>query len=197
MYESSAIFLRLDAPPRETQQSQLFPDGIGVDGMEFLFWGDVESALKLGGVRQSQRTEGEPYGEEVEVDLNRRVWEVAARRWIDGKLGAIFIECSYDSSRPSEFLYGHLKPLGLHAELGILASLVIATRQDPPGTRPLEGLKVCITHVKTSLIPHPSGTTDRERVFSELQALEKMAEREGSALGVQWVMCESGMRIVV
>jgi hypothetical protein len=91
MYESSAIFLRLDAPPRETQQSQLFPDGIGVDGMEFLFWGDVESALKLGGVRQSQRTEGEPYGEEVEVDLNRRVWEVAARRWIDGKLGAIFV----------------------------------------------------------------------------------------------------------
>ena len=56
--------------------------------------------------------------------------------------------------------------------------------------RPLEGLKVYVTHIKEALIPHPSGKSARERIISELEDLEK----EGQ-LGVEFIAVKRGDRI--
>ncbi len=108
------------------------------------------------------------------------------------------IECSYDSSRPFDVLYGHLQPQTLYAELQVLGSLVrkfVSAGDDNDRKQPLHGLKIYITHVKTSLVPHPSGKTNRERVFEELKELESGAG--GGGLGVEFVMLENGMRVLV
>ena len=56
--------------------------------------------------------------------------------------------------------------------------------------RPLEGLKVYVTHIKEALVPHESGQPARTRILGELRALEK--ERQ---LGVIFVCVEPGDRI--
>lgn len=53
---------------------------------------------------------------------NRQVWREAAPKVAEGQLGAIFIECSYDDSRPDDQLFGHLAPRFLIEELKVLAS---------------------------------------------------------------------------
>lgn len=52
------------------------------------------------------------------------MWKEAARKIYSGSLGAIFIECSYDSSQPDSALYGHLSPAHLIAELKVLGGYV-------------------------------------------------------------------------
>ena len=59
---------------------------------------------------------------------NHIVWNDAASKFVDGKLSAIFIECSYDDSTRNEDLYGHLCPRHLIAELAYLAHRVMALR---------------------------------------------------------------------
>jgi hypothetical protein len=49
---------------------------------------------------------------------------------------------------------------------------------------------VFITHIKESLIPHPTGRTAREIVMSELQQLEEVGK-----LGVEFVEVKRGDRI--
>jgi cAMP phosphodiesterase len=56
--------------------------------------------------------------------------------------------------------------------------------------RPLEGLRVFVTHIKEALVPHPSGKSARERILSELEALE-----EKEQLGVQFIAVNRGDRI--
>lgn len=63
---------------------------------------------------------------------NRRVWETAAPKVASGKLRAIFIECSYNDSVDDAYLYGHLCPRHLVAELTVLASNVMETRETSP-----------------------------------------------------------------
>lgn len=63
---------------------------------------------------------------------NRRVWETAAPKVASGKLRAIFIECSYNDSVDDAYLYGHLCPRHLVAELTVLASKVMETRETSP-----------------------------------------------------------------
>ena len=58
------------------------------------------------------------------------MWKEAARKIHSGSLGAIFIECSYDSSQPDSALYGHLSPAHLIAELKILGGYVENLRRD-------------------------------------------------------------------
>lgn len=58
------------------------------------------------------------------------MWKEAARKIYSGSLGAIFIECSYDSSQPDSALYGHLSPAHLIAELKILGGYVEDLRRD-------------------------------------------------------------------
>ncbi|RFU35736.1 hypothetical protein B7463_g594, partial [Scytalidium lignicola] len=73
-------------------------------GREVLIFGDVEpDSLSL-------------------LPRNRQVWREAAPKVAGGELGAIFIECSYDDSRPDEQLFGHLAPRFLIEELKVLAS---------------------------------------------------------------------------
>jgi cAMP phosphodiesterase len=83
-------------------------------------------------------------------------------------------------------MFGHISPPGLYHELKTLASLIKAKDTN----RPLDGLKIYVTHVKEALIPHPSGKSARERILGELEELEK----EGK-LGVEFVAVQRGDRI--
>lgn len=97
---------------------------------------------------------------------NRLVWEAAAPKIADGKLRAIFIECSYTDSVEDDYLYGHLRPQHLAAELTALADKVMDSRDGATGSKsetpdpqrwaaetrlPLDGLHVYIIHIKETL----------------------------------------------
>lgn len=58
------------------------------------------------------------------------------------------------------------------------------------GRRPLEGLRIFVTHIKDSLAPHPSGQSARERIMQELNELELKG-----GLGVEFVEVRKGDRI--
>lgn len=77
-------------------------------GREVLIWGDVEpDSISL-----SPR--------------NKQVWSEAAPKIISGRLGGIFIECSFDNSITDDRLYGHLASRYLNEELKSLVSEVEA-----------------------------------------------------------------------
>lgn len=81
-----------------------------LSGKEIIIFGDVEpDSVAL-----------EPH--------NLRVWRTAAPKIVSGVLRAIFIECSYNDSVDDAYLYGHLCPRHLVAELKVLAKLVMETR---------------------------------------------------------------------
>lgn len=54
----------------------------------------------------------------------------------------------------------------------------------------MQGLRVFITHIKESLIPHPSGKDVREIIMGELRALEA-----AGGLGIEFVEVKRGDRI--
>jgi len=83
-------------------------------------------------------------------------------------------------------MFGHISPPGLYHELKHLAGMVKAKETK----KPLDGLKVFVTHIKEALIPHPSGKTARKRILSELELLE-----EEGQLGVEFVAVHRGDRI--
>ncbi|EEH50734.1 3',5'-cyclic-nucleotide phosphodiesterase PDE1 [Paracoccidioides brasiliensis Pb18] len=56
---------------------------------------------------------------------NGKVWDIAAPKLANGTLRAIFVECSFPDSIDDNYLYGHLCPRHLIAELEALASRVI------------------------------------------------------------------------
>lgn len=66
---------------------------------------------------------------------NKRVWETAAPKVAAGTLRAIFIECSYNDSIDDAYLYGHMCPRHLVAELTVLATKVMEARESLPGER--------------------------------------------------------------
>ena len=55
---------------------------------------------------------------------NKQVWSEAAPKIASGRLGGIFIECSFDDSITDDRLYGHLATRYLNEELKVLASEV-------------------------------------------------------------------------
>lgn len=55
---------------------------------------------------------------------NKHVWTEAAPKIASGRLGGIFIECSFDNSISEDRLYGHLSSRHLNDELKTLASEV-------------------------------------------------------------------------
>ncbi|KAI2791122.1 hypothetical protein POX_c03978 [Penicillium oxalicum] len=59
---------------------------------------------------------------------NKRVWEAAAPKIHAGSLGAIFMECSFSDSIDDSYLYGHLCPRHVAAELKVLAGKVMELR---------------------------------------------------------------------
>jgi cAMP phosphodiesterase len=52
---------------------------------------------------------------------NKYIWSEAAPKIVSGALRGIFIECSYDDSQSTDFLFGHLAPRFLIEELTALA----------------------------------------------------------------------------
>ncbi|WVQ99702.1 hypothetical protein IAU59_006843 [Kwoniella sp. CBS 9459] len=193
-YESSAMFIRYDPgaitqPDSSPSSLSLTPNGngsrIGPDaGREFLFFGDVESSYR----RPGEEGVDVERGKEAE-EMNKAIWKEAAKSWEDGRLCGIFIECSYDSSRPAHLMFGHLSPPAVYHELEILASMVSAGSSD---SRPLGGLKIFITHIKDALVPHPTGKTAREIIMGELDDLEAKGR-----LGVEFVETKKGDRIEI
>ncbi|WWD17019.1 hypothetical protein CI109_101455 [Kwoniella shandongensis] len=151
-------------------------------GRQLLFFGDLESSFRKPGEEEVDAMRKDLAGE-----MNRTIWTQAAKSWKEGKLAGIFIECSYESSRPAGLMYGHLSPPSLWHEMQTLATIVSPTER-----RPLEGLKVYITHIKDNLTPHPSGRTAREIIMSELWELEKQGR-----LGVEFIETKRGDRIVI
>ncbi|KAJ5491308.1 hypothetical protein N7539_002875 [Penicillium diatomitis] len=74
---------------------------------------------------------------------NKRVWEAAAPKVHMGRLGAIFMECSFSDSIDDSYLYGHLCPRHVAAELSVLAAKVMELRDpashDKKRKRPASG----------------------------------------------------------
>jgi hypothetical protein len=66
---------------------------------------------------------------------NKLVWEAAAPKIANGKLRAIFIECSYNDSTDDSYLYGHMCPRHLVFELSALASKVMEVRDGKMGEK--------------------------------------------------------------
>ncbi|OQD78676.1 hypothetical protein PENDEC_c001G05732 [Penicillium decumbens] len=60
---------------------------------------------------------------------NKRVWETAAPKVASGILRALFIECSYTDAVNDAYLYGHMCPRHLIAELKVLATQVMNVRE--------------------------------------------------------------------
>ncbi|KAJ5983320.1 Cyclic-AMP phosphodiesterase class-II [Penicillium waksmanii] len=97
-------------PTMATVESSAFFLRDSISGKEIIIFGDVEpDSVAL-----------EPH--------NRRVWKTAAPKIEDGTLRAIFIECSYNDSVDDAYLYGHLCPRHLIAELSVLAKFVMEVR---------------------------------------------------------------------
>jgi cAMP phosphodiesterase len=71
---------------------------------------------------------------------NKQVWSEAARKFVAGRLGGIFIECSFDDSTTTDRLYGHLAPRFLMEELRVLADEVENLR-DPVKDEDVENKK--------------------------------------------------------
>ncbi|KAK5797631.1 hypothetical protein VI817_003922 [Penicillium citrinum] len=101
-------------PAMATVESSAFFLRDSMTGKEIIIFGDVEpDSVAL-----------EPH--------NRRVWQTAAPKIAQGNLRAIFIECSYNDSVDDAYLYGHLCPRHLIAELRVLAKLVMEAREKKP-----------------------------------------------------------------
>lgn len=108
------------------------------------------------------------------LDLNQKVWKEAAVSFKAGNLRTIFIECSYDSSRPAQLLYGHLSPPFLFEELVCFAKLVSSTEDVQ---NKLIGLNVVIIHIKDDITPIQNGIPStgldiREKISKEILDLE-------------------------
>ncbi len=100
----------IDRSPPPLDSTAYFITHKGHD-KDVLFFGDVEPDC----VSKSPR--------------NRGVWSHAAERFAEGKLNAIFLECSFPRGHPTEFLYGHLSVEHLFDELRVLAQMVKRYRQ--------------------------------------------------------------------
>ncbi|KAM0176315.1 hypothetical protein ACHAPF_004965 [Botrytis cinerea] len=98
-------------PARAYTSSACFIHDIA-SGNEILIWGDVEpDSLSL-------------------FPRNKQVWQDAAPKIAAGILKGIFIECSYDDSRPDDLLFGHLTPRYVVEELKVLAVETEKCRED-------------------------------------------------------------------
>ncbi|GAA5929667.1 3',5'-cyclic-nucleotide phosphodiesterase PDE1 [Sporobolomyces koalae] len=126
-------------------------------GSEFLFFGDVEPDS---------------------ISCHPRclpVWEAAASKIVDEKLGVIFLECSYPSSQPEDKLFGHLSPPFVLEELKVLAQCVVAERAKRglgAIEHPLSGVHVVIQHIKDDIFTPESNKRNPVEAKPRPQPLE-------------------------
>ncbi|MBS0607412.1 MAG: 3',5'-cyclic-nucleotide phosphodiesterase [Verrucomicrobia bacterium] len=107
----------------------------------------------------------------------KAVWNRIAPLIAQKKLRAIFLECSYPSSRPDGKLFGHLNPKYMLEELRSLARLV---NPNSPQTA-LKDIKVVVTHIKDSLLKGDSAQ----------QSIERELEK-GNDLNIQFIFPRQG-----
>jgi hypothetical protein len=80
------MFIRYDPsliPDREKQSEEGEDEAAG---REFLFFGDVESGWRKTGEEDWDKEHGE-----IAAELNRAVWEEAAKSFDEGRLAGIFV----------------------------------------------------------------------------------------------------------
>ncbi|EGG08667.1 uncharacterized protein MELLADRAFT_84663 [Melampsora larici-populina 98AG31] len=145
-----------DSNPSSVYHSSAFFITHQLNQHQFLFFGDLGPDSITG------------------LNLNQKVWKEAAISFNAGNLRTIFIECSYDSSRPAQLLYGHLSPPFLFEELVCFAKQISSTETSQ---NQLIGLNVVIIHIKEDITPIENGIQFdgldiREKIFNEILDLE-------------------------
>jgi 3',5'-cyclic-nucleotide phosphodiesterase len=145
--------------------------GPGMTSTAFLVKSGDQMALYL----------GDTGPDEVEKkDLLKKLWAEIAPLIKAKTLRGMFIEVSFPNDKPDNQLFGHLTPKWLLHELKQLA-----TQIDPTGKeKPLQGLKVLITHIKPSM---QKGVSPEDIIKKELAA--------GNDLGVQFEFPKQGDRL--
>jgi len=108
---------------------------------------------------------------------NRLVWQEAARKIAHHLLGGIFIECSYDDSQADAFLFGHLSPRHVVAELQCLAGLVV----DAKAQRALERSHGVRKRKRSG--PNGIETVAQHALLSDLDRKRGRATAQGSRRG--------------
>lgn len=106
------------------------------------------------------------------------IWKNIADLVAQGRMHAIFIECSYPSARPDAQLYGHLNPNWLNSELLNLAK---AVNPENPDTA-ISGLNIVVTGIKPSFNEDTKNTIHRELL-------------EMNDTGVHYIIPEQGKRM--
>ncbi|KAG8965744.1 3',5'-cyclic-nucleotide phosphodiesterase pde1 [Tulasnella sp. 419] len=181
-YDSSAWFIRNDRTHRE-----------------FLFFGDVEP-------------------DSISIKpKTRSVWKAAASKIVNNVLDTVFLECSWRSDRPTEELYGHLSPPFVLEELRNLAREIVEYRRRPRtrsiysyfleaiglGSKPppvcdwelrgvLQGVKLVVTHCKSSTECFPDGRHISEVISDEIREIVDEAE-----LGVSVITARQGAKLEI
>lgn len=124
---------------------------------------------------------GDTGPDQIEGKTNlRHIWQNVAPLIRDGKLNAMFLECSYPDEQPDNKLYGHLTPRWVTAELDTLASLTVP--ENPESA--LKGLPVIVTGIKPSW---KAGDGNKYVIYRQLLTKNK--------LGVKFIIPEQGQLI--
>ncbi|WFD17874.1 3',5'-cyclic-nucleotide phosphodiesterase [Malassezia caprae] len=113
---------------------------------------------------------------------NADLWKQVAGRMAQGKLNAVFLECSYASEQPNHLLFGHLTPKHLYTELETLARLVAREqgRDETQTKNMLRGLKCIVIHIKGMILA-------ADPLFSCCQRVQRHHEEETLSLPVNLV----------
>eukprot|EP00483_Globobulimina_turgida_P007489 UN07503 len=104
---------------------------------------------------------------------------------VKGKLGAIFMECSYDNSQPDDSLFGHLNPNWILRELYVLSGYVAQEMGSDDVLNVLSDLDVVIIHIKPTFVVHKDTERSRELIESELS---NPVNQSYSSMGVNFVI---------
>lgn len=142
---------------------------------------------------------------------NTDLWSKVAGRMAQGKLNAVFLECSYASEQPNHLLFGHLTPKHLYAELATLARLVARERcgDETKTENMLHGLKCIVIHIKGMVLAADPNFSccqpvQRRREAATLplpiqlvQTIEKELHdlESEQRLGVEFIIAQRGQRI--
>ncbi len=105
------------------------------------------------------------------------IWREIAPLIQKGALHGIFIECSYDNSRPKNQLYGHLTPQYVLEELDKLAQFV------NPGKPTLGDTKILINHIKQTFLKNNDAP---QKIKEELEG--------GNRYNFQFILLEQGLK---
>lgn len=113
------------------------------------------------------------------------MWEAAAPKIAAGTLRAIFIECSYNDSVDDAYLYGHMCPRHLVAELMVLAKKVMEARDAEHADRkrkrnnsepPSEQVSPRSKRNKSSSKSGPASSGNQWSYFSSAQYVAQLPE---------------------